>query len=129
MTLTPKEPESEVSRKARRVYLQFAQRVIGESTLDYPTLYQRFAENDWAAIKLDDAVAEAMLRAGFSPKSAVGVLHQGPYLQFQVHQRKTPLAPMSQYVRSTVLTAMQKVGSRAQGQGPSVQQRPELKIE
>ncbi|MCG8364000.1 MAG: hypothetical protein MJA27_11795 [Pseudanabaenales cyanobacterium] len=129
MALTPKEPESEVGCKARRVYLQFAQRVIRESTLDYPTLYQRFAQNDWAAIKLDDAVAEAVLRAGFSPKSAVGVLHQGPYLQFQVHHRKTPLAPMSQYVRSTVLTAMQKVGSRAQGQGPLVQRRPDLELE
>ncbi|MDJ0705136.1 MAG: hypothetical protein QNJ46_17780 [Leptolyngbyaceae cyanobacterium MO_188.B28] len=129
MALTPKEPESEVGRKARRVYLQFAQRVIGESTLDYPTLYQRFAENNWAAIKLDDAVAEAVLRAGFSPKSAVGVLHQGPYLQFQVHHRKTPLDPMSQYVRSTVLTAMQKVGRRTPGQGPSVQRRPELEID
>ena len=129
MALPPKEPESEVGRKARRVYLQFAQRVIGESDLDYPTLYQRFAQNDWAAIKLDDAVAEAVLRAGFSPKSAVGVLHQGPYLQFQVHHRKTPLAPMSQYVRSTVLTAIQKVGSRAKGQGPSVQQRADLEFE
>ena len=82
MALTPKEPDSEVGLKPRRVYLQFAQRVIGESTLDYPTLYRCFAQNDWAAIKLDDAVVEAVLRAGFSLKSAVGVLHQGPYLQF-----------------------------------------------
>ena len=123
--LTPKEPESEVGRKARQAYLQFAQRVIGESTLDYPTLYRRFAENDWAAIKLDEAV----LRAGFSPKSAVGILHQGPYLQFQVHHNKVPLAPMSQYVRSTVLTAMQKVGVRAPRQGPSVQRQPDLELE
>ena len=127
--LTPKEPESEVGRKARQAYLQFAQRVIGESTLDYPTLYRRFAENDWAAIKLDDAVAEAVLRAGFSPKSAVGILHQGPYLQFQVHHNKVPLAPMSQYVRSTVLTAMQKVGVRAPGQGSLVQRRHDLELE
>ena len=79
--------------------------------------------------RFDDAVAEAVLRAGFSTKSAVGVLHQGPYLQFQVHHQKTPLAPMSQYVRSTVLTAMQKVGVRAQGQGPSVQRRADLKLD
>ena len=127
--LTPKEPESEVGRKARQAYLQFAQRVIGESTLDYPTLYRRFAENDWAAIKLDDAVAEAVLRARFSPKSAVGILHQGPYLQFQVHHNKVPLAPMSQYVRSTVLTAMQKVGIKASGQGLSAQRRSDLELE
>ncbi|MCG8365453.1 MAG: hypothetical protein MJA27_19245 [Pseudanabaenales cyanobacterium] len=43
--------------------------------------------------------------------------------------RKTPLAPMSQYVRSTVLTAMQKVGGRTQGQGGSVQRRPDLELE
>lgn len=97
--------------------------------MDYSTLYQRFAENDWAAIKLDDVVAEAVLRAGFSPKSVVGVLHQGPYLQFQVHHWKTPLAPMSQYVRSTVLTAMQKVGDRVQGRGPSLQRGPDLELE
>jgi len=46
MELTPREPKSEVAIKAREVYLTFARRVIGESNLDYSTLYRRFAQND-----------------------------------------------------------------------------------
>jgi len=59
--------------QARQAYLTFAQRVVGDE-VDYATLHQQFASNDWAAIKLDDAVAEAVLRAGYSQKSAMGVL-------------------------------------------------------
>ena len=58
MELTPKEPATEVGVQARQAYLTFAQRVVGDE-VDYATLYQQFASNDWAAIKLDDAVAIA----------------------------------------------------------------------
>ncbi|MDJ0707456.1 MAG: hypothetical protein QNJ46_29630 [Leptolyngbyaceae cyanobacterium MO_188.B28] len=105
----PKDPENEVGREARQQYLAQAQMVIGEADLDYAVLYQRFAENDWAAIKLDEAIARYALRAGYPPKQVVGLLHQSPYLQHQVHINRVPLAPMSQYVRSTVMKAMQQL--------------------
>jgi hypothetical protein len=109
MALTPKQPSNEAGKAARQQYLELAQRVTGESHLDYATLYQRFAENDWAAVKLDDAVASLSLKVGNSPKQTVGILHQSPYLQHQVHQRNVPLAPMSQYVRATVLKGIQQL--------------------
>ena len=108
MSLKPKQPSNESGKAARQQYLDLAKRVTGEANLDYDTLYQRFAENDWAAVKLDDAVASLSLKAGNSPKQTVGLLHQSPYLQHQVHQRNVPLAPMSQYVRSTVLKTVQQ---------------------
>jgi hypothetical protein len=109
MTLTPKQPSNETGKAARQQYLDLAKRITGEANLDYETLYQRFAENDWAAVKLDDAVASLSLKAGNSPKQTVGILHQSPYLQHQVHHRNVPLAPMSQYVRSTVLKGVQQL--------------------
>jgi hypothetical protein len=109
MVLTPKEPENEVGKKARQHYLETARKVIGEAAMDYTTLYQRFAQNDWAAVKLDEAVALTALKSGASPKEVVAALHQSPYIQYQVHQNKVPLAPMSQYVKSTVQQAVQKI--------------------
>ena len=108
MALTPKTPETAAGQEARQQYLTLAQQVIGDAQVDYTTLYQRFAENDWAAVKLDDAVALKALKAGHSPKAVVGILHQSPYIQHQVHHNQVPLAPMSQYVRSTVLKVMQQ---------------------
>jgi hypothetical protein len=109
MVLEPKKPSNAAGQAARQQYLDLAKRVTGEANLDYETLYQRFAENDWAAVKLDDAVASLSLKAGNSPKQTVGILHQSPYLQHQVHHRNVPLAPMSQYVRSTVLKGVQQL--------------------
>ena len=106
--LEPKEPSNDAGKAARQQYLDLAKRVTGDAKLDYATLYQRFAENDWAAVKLDDAVAALSLKAGNSPKQTVGILHQSPYLQYQVHHHNVPLAPMSQYVRSTVLKTVQQ---------------------
>ncbi|MEO0767861.1 MAG: hypothetical protein AAFY72_00275 [Cyanobacteria bacterium J06649_4] len=108
MSLKPKQPSNESGKVARQQYLDLAKRITGEANLDYDTLYQRFAENDWAAVKLDDAVASLSLRTGNSPKQTVGILHQSPYLQHQVHHHNVPLAPMSQYVRSTVLKTVQQ---------------------
>lgn len=107
--LQPKEPENEMGRQARQQYLAQARKVIGEAEVDYSVLYRRFAENDWAAIKLDEAIARTALKSGYTPKQVVGLLHQSPYLQHQVHANQVPLAPMSQYVRSTVMKAMQQL--------------------
>lgn len=125
MSLEPKTPSNESGKVARQQYLDLAKRVTGEASLDYDTLYQRFAENDWAAVTLDDAVASLSLRVGNSPKQTVGILHQSPYLQHQVHQRNVPLAPMSQYVRSTVLKTVQQQ-KQAQSQQRSTSQNSEI---
>ena len=125
MALKPKQPSNEAGKAARQQYLELAKRVTGEPNLDYATLYQRFAENDWAAVKLDDAVAMRSLKAGNSPKQTVGILHQSPYLQHQVHHRNVPLAPMSQYVRSTVLKSVQQL-KPAQPQQRSTSRSSEL---
>ena len=125
MALKPKQPSNKVGKVARQQYLELAQRITGEANLKYATLYQRFAENDWAAVKLDDAVAALSLKSGNSPKQTVGILHQSPYLQHQVHQRNVPLAPMSQYVRSTVLKTVQRQ-KQAQSQQRSSLQSSDL---
>jgi hypothetical protein len=109
MPFKPKEPDNDAGQRARQQYLELSRRIIGEPKLDYLTLYGRFATNDWAAIKLDDAIARSALKSGCTPKETVAILHQSPYLQHQVHQNKVPLAPMSQYVRSTVLKVMQQL--------------------
>ena len=124
--LMPKEPSNEAGKIARQQYLDLAKRVIGEAKLDYATLYQRFAENDWASVKLDDAVAALSLKAGNSPKQTVGILHQSPYLQYQVHHQNVPLAPMSQYVRSTVLKTVQQQQKQVQAQQRSTLRSSEI---
>ena len=129
MALTPKEPASERGVLARQQYLELARRVIGDPQLEYGVLYQRFAENDWAAIKLDEAVALKGLTSGHSPKVVSGILHQSPYLQHQVHQNKVPLAPMSQYVRSTVMKLWQQAKKTpSQGQ-PLKSRKADLEID
>jgi hypothetical protein len=131
MTLKPKTPEKEAGKEARRQYLALAQQVIGDPQMDYDTLYQRFAENDWAAIKLDDAVSLKALKAGYEPKAVVGILHQSPYVQHQVHQNKVPAAPMSQYVRSTVMKVMQqwKVAQPSQQNTPKQSMRRQMDLD
>ncbi|MGB3293604.1 MAG: hypothetical protein WBB01_11515 [Phormidesmis sp.] len=124
--LEPKEPSNEAGKAARQQYLDLAKRVTREANLDYATLYQRFAENDWAAVKLDDAVAALSLKAGNSPKQTVGILHQSPYLQYQVHHHNVPLAPMSQYVRSTVLKTVQQQSKQARAQQRSTSRSSEI---
>ncbi|MEM1279433.1 MAG: hypothetical protein AAGG53_05275 [Cyanobacteria bacterium P01_H01_bin.152] len=123
MALTPKIPETEAGQEARQQYLELAQQVIGDAKVDYTALYQRFAENDWAAVKLDDAVALKGLKAGHSPKTVAGILHQSPYVQHQVHHKRVPVAPMSQYVRSTVMKVLQQWKQAQSTQAPPVQRR------
>jgi hypothetical protein len=110
VAFTPKEPEKLAGQEARQTYLVFARAVIGETSVDYPTLYQRFAPNDWAAIKLDDGVALAALKSGYAAKDVVGFLHQSPYVQHQIHAQQVPVATMTQYAKSTVQKALQAIG-------------------
>jgi hypothetical protein len=110
VTLSPKEPEKLAGQEARQTYLVFARAVIGETSVDYATLYQRFAPNDWAAIKLDDGVALAALKSGYSAKDVVGFLHQSPYVQHQIHAGQIPVATMTQYAKATVQKALQVIG-------------------
>ena len=106
MTRQPKKPKLESSRAARSDYLKYAQRVIGDSTIDYPTLYARFVENDWAADKLDEAVALEALRAGETPRWVISRLRQSPYMQYQLHENNVPLVLMARYARSIVISGM-----------------------
>jgi hypothetical protein len=116
--LQPKEPAKELGQQARQQYLTQSRQIIGQPDLDYFTLYQRFAENDWAAIKLDEAVVMAALKAGITPKTTVNMLHQGPYVQYQVHVRQVPVLAMSQYARGTVIQVMhQLLKDRRRGSG------------
>jgi hypothetical protein len=110
VTFSPKEPENPAGREARHTYLVFARGVIGETSVDYSTLYQRFAPNDWAAIKLDDGVALAALKSGYAAKDVVGFLHQSPYVQHQIHVGQVPVTTMTQYAKSTVQKALQVLG-------------------
>ncbi|NJM96923.1 MAG: hypothetical protein HC800_06825 [Phormidesmis sp. RL_2_1] len=125
MALEPKQLSNPAGQAARQQYLELAKRVTGEAKLDYATLYERFVENDWAAVKLDDAVATLALKVGHSAQETVGILHQSPYLQHQVHHRNVPLAPMSQYVRSTVLKSVQQF-KQARSQQRRASQSAEL---
>ncbi len=94
MSDLPKPPDTrtEVAKAARETYLDLARRVIGESTIDYTQLYQRFIQNEWSAIKLDDEVSLAALQSGKSPKDTCLTLLQGPYVQHQVYV-KSELCP------------------------------------
>ena len=60
----PHNSKTQEAQVARHDYLEISRRVIGEPDIDYIELYQRFIANEWAAIKLDDAVALAALKLG-----------------------------------------------------------------
>ena len=108
MALIPREPQYDDSRQARAEYLEYAQTVIGDPSLDYLILYGRFAENEWACIELDKAVALEALGSGRLPVEIASLLHQGPYIQVQVHHNQLPVAPMTYYARGIVLEQMLK---------------------
>jgi hypothetical protein len=109
MDFTPKEPQTEGGCQARQQYLQFAQRIIDEPTMDYTTLYKRFAPNDWAAIQLNDAVAEVALREGMAPQGVSGLLCQGPFAQFQYHQRGVTIQVLHRCLRESLIVAKQQI--------------------
>jgi hypothetical protein len=109
MDFKPKEPQTEGGRQARQQYLQFAQHIIYEPTMDYATLYKRFAPNDWAAIQLNDAVAEVALREGLAQQEVIGLLCQGPFAQFQHHQRGVTRHALNRCLRESLIVAKQKI--------------------
>ena len=117
MDFTPKEPQTEGGCQARQQYLQFAQRIIDEPTMDYATLYKRFAPNDWAAIRLNDAVAEVALREGMAPQGVTGLLYQGPFAQCQYHQRGVTIHALNRCLRESLIVAKQKIDA-AQNDDP-----------
>jgi hypothetical protein len=109
MSLKPKEPSHELGLQARNQYLEQARSVVGEPNIDYTAVYQRFAQNDWAAMQLDKSVVEAALKNGTSAKAVVETLHQGPYIQYQVHHKKVPKQVMTQYAKGLVIQELYKL--------------------
>lgn len=128
MTDLPKPPDTrtEAAQATRETYLDLARKVIGESAIDYTQLYQRFIQNDWAAIKLDDSVALAALKSGKSPKDACLNLLQGPYVQHQVYVKEVATAAMTRYAKATVQEALNQFRGRKQ---PRIQKSPESEME
>ncbi|MEM6252859.1 MAG: hypothetical protein AAF821_08050 [Cyanobacteria bacterium P01_D01_bin.156] len=112
MSFQPKEPATEAGKVARQQYLEIVRGVLGELTLDYPTIYEQFIQNDWAAIKLDDSVALAALKAGKSAKQVFTLLLQSPYVQHQAHEKQVTKAVMGRYVDSTVRQALTQLRGR-----------------
>jgi len=100
--LQPKDPDYPVGRDARQTYLVFARAVINDVSLDYATLYGRFAGNDWAAIRLDEAVTRSALNAGYATQDVMKFLYQSPYAQYQVHHQQVKVKVMSEYASSVV---------------------------
>jgi hypothetical protein len=79
-------------------------------------------------IKLDDGVALAALKSGYSAKDVVDFLHQSPYVQHQIHVGQVLVATMTQY-ESTVQKALQVLGQtqgiqNQPGTGVVPQRRP-----
>lgn len=113
----PREPETEKARLMREQYLSFAKAVLGDATLSYPVLYQRYA-NDRADIQqsaryLDQLVATAALKAGVDPKITIQLLAQGPRTQYQARNltaeaKKAALPGILQYAQSTVDAAQRQ---------------------
>jgi hypothetical protein len=115
--IEPREPETEKARLMREQYLSFAKAVLGDATLSYPALYQRYAsdraEIQQSARSLDQSVATAALKAGVDPKIAIQLLAQGPRTQYQTRNlspeaKKAALPGILQYAQSTVEAAQRQ---------------------
>lgn len=98
----PSDTRSETAKAARESYLDLARQMIGEPTIDYTQLYQRFIQNGWSGVKLDDEVSLTALQSGKSPKDKYLTLLQGPYVQHQVYVKDMPKAAMTRYEKATV---------------------------
>lgn len=113
----PREPETEKARSMREQYLACASVVLGERTLSYLTLYQRYVsdrpEIQQAARSLDQAVAKVALQAGHSPRVVTQLLAQGPFTQYQTRTlspaaRKAALPGLLQSAQATVEAVQQQ---------------------
>ena len=115
----PREPETAKARSMREQYLAFARVVLGDQTLSYPRLYQRYAsaqaDVQQAArspsvspgASLDQAVAQLALSTGQAPRGVTQLLAQGPFTQFQTRDlspeaRQAVLPGLLQYIQATV---------------------------
>ncbi len=108
---TPREPETDKARLMREQYLSFAKSVLGETTLSYPALYERYAsdrsDTQQAARSLDQSVATAALKAGIDAKTTIQLLAQGPKTQHQTQNlapdaKKAALPGILKYSQSMV---------------------------
>jgi hypothetical protein len=113
----PREPETDKARLMREQYLSFAKAVLGDATLNYPTLYQRYASDrsdiQQSARSLDQSIATAALKAGVDPKITIQLLAQGPRTQYQARNltaeaKKAALPGILQYAQSTVDAAQRQ---------------------
>jgi hypothetical protein len=131
MSLKPKDPSHEIGKQARQKYVDQARVVIGETDLDYNGIYQKFVQNDWAAMQLDKSVVEAALKNGTPAKELVETLHQSPYIQHQVHQKKVPKQIMTQYAKGLVIQELYKLQQQApkKAQQPSRQPKSGLEMD
>ncbi|MEM9152786.1 MAG: hypothetical protein AAGB19_20335 [Cyanobacteria bacterium P01_F01_bin.3] len=93
---------------ARHDYLEVSRRVIGEPDIDYLQLYQRFIINEWAAIKLDDAVALTALKLGNPAVNVAITLLQGPFIQYQIYEKGVITLAMVRYAKYTVRDAFKQ---------------------
>ena len=93
---------------ARHDYLEVSRRVIGEPDIDYLQLYQRFIINEWAAIKLDDAVALTALKLGNPAINVAVTLLQGPFIQYQIYEKGVITLAMVRYAKYTVRDAFKQ---------------------
>lgn len=114
---TPREPETDKARLMREQYLSFAKSVLGDLTLNYSALYERYANDradiQQAAQSLDRSVATTALKAGVDPKITIQLLAQGPRTQYQARNltaeaKKAALPGILQYAQSTVDAAQRQ---------------------
>lgn len=93
----------------REQYLSYARRIMRQPQLDYKSLYQQFGNNEWAAKRLDQAVAMTALRDRKSPSEAAYLLAQGPHVQKQTGERGMKPADLIDYAKLTVTQGMQSL--------------------
>lgn len=114
---TVREPETEKGRLARGQYLGFARVSLGNGTLSYPSLHQKYAgetpEVQQAAQALDAAVALLALKSAVAPRQVIQVLAQGPFTQYQTRDlspeaRKAALPGLLHYAQTTVDSAQRQ---------------------
>jgi hypothetical protein len=112
-----REPETEKGRLAREQYLSFAKMSLGDRTLSYPMLHQRYSgespDMQQAAQALDGAVALLVLKVGTVPRQVIQLLAQGPFTQYQTRDlssetRKAALPGLLHYAQATVESAQRQ---------------------
>ena len=113
----PRAPETEKARSMREQYLALSKAVLGDSALNYLSLYQRYAsarpDIQQAAQALDQALARLALQAGNAPRVVTQLLAQGPFTQYQTRtlsseDKQAALPRLLQYAQSIVEAAQRQ---------------------